>query len=385
MHFPANAGLIFLTDELTNDRYLVDTGETLSIVPCNQNSSPSGPLLEGADGQPIPSWGFIKKLQFQGKLFTSTFLQVTVAIPLLGIDFLRKFKVTVSPDQPNTVCLFSSGPARQFFAFSGLVPPTNMPFLFSLTPVLAPVLTPPPTAMTSSQPSAISAYLVRNPEVNSSSFSFRENQSPLDSSPSYKKIPDSVPDDVKTLLQKFPSILRTRDVKPTPNHGVEDHIHTGSHPPVFAQSPQLDLEKWQIAKAEFKRLESAGIVRRSKPPWASPLPMVPKKDGSWRPRGDYRRLNLVSTPEKYPLPNMQELSNGLHGCTILSNIDLVKGYHQIPVATKDIPKTAIITPFGLFEYFFSPFGLSNAAQTFQRMVDRTMDGLEAVFAFMDNL
>jgi hypothetical protein len=55
MHFHANAGLMFLTDELTNDRYLVDTGATLSIVPCNQNSSPSGPLLKGADGQPIPS------------------------------------------------------------------------------------------------------------------------------------------------------------------------------------------------------------------------------------------------------------------------------------------------------------------------------------------
>jgi hypothetical protein len=55
MHFPANAGLIFLTDKLTNDRYFVDTGATLSIVPCTANSSPSGPLLKGADGQPIPS------------------------------------------------------------------------------------------------------------------------------------------------------------------------------------------------------------------------------------------------------------------------------------------------------------------------------------------
>jgi hypothetical protein len=61
MHFPANAGLMFLMDELVFgwDRYLVDTGATLSIVPCNQNSSPSGPLLKGADGQPIPSWCFI--------------------------------------------------------------------------------------------------------------------------------------------------------------------------------------------------------------------------------------------------------------------------------------------------------------------------------------
>jgi hypothetical protein len=67
MHFPANAGLIFLTYKVTNDRYLVYTGATLSIVPCSQNASPSGPPLKGADGPPIPSWGFIKKtVQFQG-------------------------------------------------------------------------------------------------------------------------------------------------------------------------------------------------------------------------------------------------------------------------------------------------------------------------------
>jgi hypothetical protein len=84
--------------------------------------------------------------------------------------------------------------------------------------------------------------------------------------------------------------------------------------------------------------------------------MVPKKDESWRPCGDYRRLNLVTTPGKYPLPNMQDLSNGLHGCKILSKIDLVMSYHQIPVANEDIPKTAIITPFGLFKYLFPHLG-----------------------------
>jgi hypothetical protein len=69
-----------------------------------------------------------------------------------------------------------------------------------------------------------------------------------------------VPADAKTLLQKFPSILRTRDVNLTPTHWVEYHIHTGSNPPVFAKSRRLDPEKFQIAKAKFKRLESAGIV-----------------------------------------------------------------------------------------------------------------------------
>jgi hypothetical protein len=64
---------------------------------------------------------------------------------------------------------------------------------------------------------------------------------------------------------------------------------------------------------------------------------------------------------------MQDLSNGLHGCIVFSKIDLVKGYHQIPIAASDIPKTTIITPFGLFDYLFSPFGLSNPAQTFKEL------------------
>jgi hypothetical protein len=98
-------------------------------------------------------------------------------------------------------------------------------------------------------------------------------------------------------------------------------------PPVFTKSRRLDPEKLRIANAEFKRLESAGVILHSKSPWASHLHMVPKKDGSWRPCGDYRHLNLVTSLDKYPLPNMQDLSNGLHSCTVFSKIDLVKGYH----------------------------------------------------------
>ncbi len=81
---------------------------------------------------------------------------------------------------------------------------------------------------------------------------------------------------------------------------------------------------------------------------------------------------------------MQDLSNGLHGCTIFSKIDLVKGYHQIPVVVEDIPKTAIIMSFDLFEYLFTPFGLSNATQTFQCMMDHMVDNLEAVFAYTND-
>jgi hypothetical protein len=187
MHFPADAGLIFLTDELTNDRYLVDTGATLSIVPCSKNTSPSGPLLKGSDGHPIPSWGFIQKtVQFQGKFFTASFLQAAVAGPILGIDFLRKFKVTVCPDtnQIQFACTAAASSAPKLFTDAS----SASSCLFSPTPVPAPVLIQPPAAATSSQPPTISAHDAWNPEVKSSSFSSRQNQ-PFSPPPPFKKFP----------------------------------------------------------------------------------------------------------------------------------------------------------------------------------------------------
>ena len=61
---------------------------------------------------------------------------------------------------------------------------------------------------------------------------------------------------------------------------------------------------------------------------------------------------------------MQDLSGKLAGCTVFSRLNLIKGYHQVPVADADVPKMAIITPFGLYEYIFMPFGLKNATQSF---------------------
>jgi cleavage and polyadenylation specificity factor subunit 1 len=76
--------------------------------------------------------------------------------------------------------------------------------------------------------------------------------------------------------------------------------------------------------------------------------MVPKLNGSWRPCSDYCLLNAATISNKYPLPNLQDLSVHLHGTTILSKLDLEKGLYQIPMNPVDIPKTAIITPFNLF-------------------------------------
>jgi hypothetical protein len=71
-------------------------------------------------------------------------------------------------------------------------------------------------------------------------------------------------------------------------------------------------------------------------------------DCSWQPCGDVRQLNLITEPDKYPLPRMDDLAGCLKGVNIFRELDLKQGYHQIPMAAADVKKTAIMTRFGLF-------------------------------------
>jgi hypothetical protein len=128
-----------------------------------------------------------------------------------------------------------------------------------------------------------------------------------------------------------------------------------------------------------------GTARRSESSWSSALHLVPKKDNGWRPWGDYRALNARTIPDRYPVPHIHDYAHQLSGCRFYSKIDLVRAYNQIPVHHRDIPKTAITTPFGVFEFPFMSFGLRNAAQTFQRFMDEVLRGLDFCFAYLDDI
>nr|VZI43496.1 unnamed protein product [Spirometra erinaceieuropaei] len=108
--------------------------------------------------------------------------------------------------------------------------------------------------------------------------------------------------------------------------------------------------------------------------------MVPKATS-----GDYRALISATIPDRYPVPHLQDFAGALFGKAVFSKIDLVRAFHPIPVAPEDIPKTAVTTPFGLFEFIRLPFGLRTVAQTFQRFIDHVLRGLPFVYAYIDDL
>ena len=186
------------------------------------------------------------------------------------------------------------------------------------------------------------------------------------------------------VVNEFPEITASSFSAPAPKHRVRHFIKTEG-PPVHHKARRLDPAKLAAAKAEFKRMEVAGILRRSSSPWSSPLHLVPKPDGSWRPCGDYRRLNTVTVPDRYPVPNIQDFTANLAGCKIFSKLDLIKGYYQVPMAPEDIEKTAVVTPFGLFEFLVMPFGLINSGCTFQRLMDEVLGDLPHSFVYVDDV
>ena len=143
--------------------------------------------------------------------------------------------------------------------------------------------------------------------------------------------------------------------------------------------------KLDEVRNQIKSLLNQGVIRRSCSSFASPIHLVSKKNGSWRMVGDYRLLNELTEPDRYPLPRINDILNNLHDAKYFSTLDIDKAYHQIPMNDDDIPKTAIITPIGLFEYLKMPFGLKNAGSTFQRHMDSIFSDLEGVFVYMDDI
>ena len=147
--------------------------------------------------------------------------------------------------------------------------------------------------------------------------------------------------------------------------------------PPLSQAPyRSNPEKRKEIQRQIKSLLDAGQIEESSSPWASPVLLVPKKDGGWRMCVDYRKLNAVTKKVSYPIPRTEDTFDYLLQAKWFSKMDAASGFWQVPMDKSSKEKTAMITPDGLYQWKVMPFGLCNAPATFQRLMDVVLSGLK---------
>ena len=168
---------------------------------------------------------------------------------------------------------------------------------------------------------------------------------------------------------------------------LEHTIETHGPPlrqPYRRQNPAVRWEEM----AQVQQMLASDVIRPSNSPWASPVVMVRKKDGSLRFCVDFRQLNAATVKDAHPLPRIDDLLDALHGARWFSTLDLKSGYWQVPITESDKAKTGIRTSSGqLYDINQVPFGLCNAPATFSRLMDRVLVGLhwETCLFYLDDI
>lgn len=183
-------------------------------------------------------------------------------------------------------------------------------------------------------------------------------------------LPDQEQTGVRSLLYKYQSVFSAHDGDLGCTNLISHDIPLLDDVPVRQRYRRIPPSEYEAVKAHINQLLESQVIRESSSPYASPIVLVRKKDGSLRMCVDYRPLNGKTRKDAFPLPRIEESLDALSGARWFSTIDLASGYNQVPVLEKDRPKTAFCTPFGLFEFNRMPFGLCNAPSTFQRLMQR---------------
>ena len=206
------------------------------------------------------------------------------------------------------------------------------------------------------------------------------------------KIPDSP---YKDILKRYPDLLVQSFSEEFTKNGVTHRIRLKEdqvgRPPCRAKVRRLlpGSEKERKAKEAWFQLVKLGIVEQvdasNTNTFTSPLHFAPKPDDTLRPVGDYRLLNKRTELDLYPLPHLKDYTYKVAGSKIFSKVDLRKAFHQVNIDIRDRYLTCVTTPWGLFNFRRLSMGMQNSAQSFQRLMDSILNGLENVFCYMDDL
>ena len=187
------------------------------------------------------------------------------------------------------------------------------------------------------------------------------------------------------LLKKYPDIFAA--TSPGVTKLVEHSIDVGNNKPINQMPYKTSPENRRLIELHVQKMLADKVIQVSRSPWASPVILVGKKDGTVRVCNDYRKLNQLTVRDVYPLPRIDDALSALLNKSWFSSLDLTSGYYQIPMRTEDRIKTAFVTDSGLYEYLVMPFGLTNACATFQRFMDTVLAGLKwkCVLVYIDDI
>ena len=178
------------------------------------------------------------------------------------------------------------------------------------------------------------------------------------------------------LLLSYADVMAFSTTELGRTNRLQHHIRTSDANPIRQTMRRVPMAQRDEMRQLLTRMLQEGVVEPSTSPWASPVVLVRKKDGTTRFCIDYQRLNAVTHKDAYPLPRIDETLDTLHGSHWFSTLDLLSGYWQVEVAESDRPKTAFSTPEGHYQFRVMPFGLCNAPATFQRLMDLVLTGLQ---------
>ncbi|UYV79839.1 K02A2.6-like, partial [Cordylochernes scorpioides] len=177
---------------------------------------------------------------------------------------------------------------------------------------------------------------------------------------------------VLTLLSGYGEMFTAPDEYKGRTHLVKHQIKTTSDIPIRKNPYRVSLKERNIISDQINSMLKNGIISHSSSPWASPIILVKKKNGTFRFCVDYRNLNSVTVKDQYPLPRIDDCFDSLHGARYFTSLDLCSGYWQVEVEEQDREKTAFITPDGLYQFNVLPFGLCNGPATFERLMDTVL-------------
>ncbi|MCP4487896.1 MAG: DDE-type integrase/transposase/recombinase [Gammaproteobacteria bacterium] len=166
----------------------------------------------------------------------------------------------------------------------------------------------------------------------------------------------------------------------------EHTIETGDAPPFKSRPYRIPIAQRPEVDSEIKKMVQAGIVRESKSPYSSPVILIRKPDGTNRFVVDYRKLNLQTLPDCYPIPRIDETLERLVNVKYFTTLDLSAGYWQVPLADDgSIEKSAFVIHSGLWEFTTLAFGMNNGPSTFQRLMGNVIKGLDGILCYIDDI